>query len=60
MPKIVQIAATTTDGDKVPTLFALDDEGRMWRARINSLGKPTKEWVEVLGPDVAPGDHSDD
>jgi len=50
MPRIVQISATTTEGDKVPTVFALDEEGRIWRARITSVGRPTQQWVEVEPP----------
>lgn len=60
MPKIVQISATTTDGDKVPTVFALDDEGRIWRARINSSGRPTKQWIEVALPGFDSDDNSDE
>lgn len=59
MPKIVQISATTTEGDQVPTLFALDDEGRMWLARITSAGRPARSWVEVDPPGKKTNNDSD-
>lgn len=61
MAKIVQISAVTVGTHTVPTLFALDDEGRMWKARVSVKGTPLREgWLEVPGPEAEFLSESDD